>query len=140
MKIFESLLVILCLLLVYSNRINAFYVSDDLEQGFKVSKLEIMLNNHPATSQKRKTYFVQTELPINQPVKFPDEFSVYLDALDTHVTFERIKNDTRYPIGRSDVYTIDPSNNFVKVNIQESYQVKRKDLFVVQFLLQVLLK
>jgi len=126
--------------LVYSNRINAFYVSDDLEQGFKVSKLEIMLYNQPATSQKRKTYFVQTELPINQPVKFPDEFSVYLDALDTHVTFERIKNDTRYPIGRSDVYTIDPSNNFVKVNIQESYQVKRKDLFVVQFLLQVLSK
>ncbi len=140
MKIFESLLVTSCLLLVFSNRIIAFYVSDGLEQGFKVSKLEIMLNNQPATSQNRRTYFVRTELPINQPVKFPDEFSVYLDALDSHVTFERIKNDTRYPIGRSDVYTIDPSNNFVRVNIQESHQVKRKDLFVVQFLLQVLLE
>jgi hypothetical protein len=140
MKIFQSMLVTLCLLLLYSNRINAFYVSDGLEQGFKASKLEIMLNNKQATSQNRRTYFVQTESPVNQPVEFPDEFSVYLDALDSHVTFERIKNDSRYSIGRSDVYTIDPSNKFVKVHIQENHQVSRKRLFAIKFLLQVLLK
>lgn len=86
------------------------------KKDLKTSNLKL---NFASTNNLRTVKISET------PTDFPDEFTVSLPQLKRAVTFERIKNDSHYPISSANIYTIDSAKQVKKYEETNTEKVNR---------------